>query len=321
MVFGGGEQEHLQFNEDSLWLGDETAMGSYQPFGDLFVDFAPAKATDYRRELNLREAVHTVTFTADGVRYRREVFSSFPDQVLVVRLTASKPGSVTGTVRLTDAHKAKVTTAGNRLTVAGALTNGVKYEAEVLVLPEGGRIADGRFENADAVTILLAAGTSFSGKDPHKQLAAAAGKSFAELRAAHVADYRALFERVELNLGASRSAPTAERLAAYKNGAKDPGLEALLFQYGRYLLIASSRPGDLPANLQGIWNADLKPAWYSRIHDRHQHRDELLAGRDDELAGMRRAVVHVDQPAAGRAEAVRRSAVESETRLDHLLDE
>ena len=190
MVFGGVEQEHLQFNEDSLWLGDEVVMGSYQPFGDLFVEFVTATAENYRRELNLRDAVHTVTYTADGATYRREVFSSFPDQVLVMRLTASRPGRITGSVRLTDAHKADVTVTGNRLTVAGSLTNGVKYAAEALVLTEGGEVSDGRVANADAVTILLAAGTSLSGKDPHRQLTTIAGKPYAELRAAHVADHR-----------------------------------------------------------------------------------------------------------------------------------
>jgi alpha-L-fucosidase 2 len=271
MVFGGITNEHLQFNEDSLWLGDEVQMGSYQPFGDLFADFAPASATDYRRELNLRDAVHAVTFAADGAVYRREVFSSFPDQVLVMRITADKPGRMSGIVRMTDAHQAPVAAGKGRLSAAGALTNGLKYAAEVRVLAEGGTVAaDGgqvAVRGADAVTILLAAATSFHGGDPRKAAAqqadAAAAKPYAALREAHVADHRALFDRVKLDLGPAPDRPTDARLDAYKKGGADPALEALLFQYGRYLMIGSSRPGDLPANLQGIWNADLKPAWYS----------------------------------------------------------
>jgi alpha-L-fucosidase 2 len=272
MIFGGVEKEHLQFNENTLWLGDETAMGSYQPFGDLYVDFAPASATNFRRELNLHEAVHSVSYETDGVTYRREVFSSFPDQVLVLRLTASKPGSVSGTVRLADAHQAAIKVVDNRLILSGAFTNDLKYAAEVQVLNEGGQAtasSDGiTLKNADAVTILLAAGTTFFGKEPRaqvaQQLAAAAGKSFTVLRAAHVTDHRALFDRVQFDLGGGNNLPTDKRLAAYKNknDGQDPALAALLFQYGRYLLIASSRPGGLPANLQGLWNADLKPAWY-----------------------------------------------------------
>ena len=271
MVFGGVTNEHLQFNEDSLWYGDEVQMGSYQPFGDLFVDFAGAAAADYRRELDLGTAVHTVTFESGGVKHRREVFSSFPDQVLVMRWTADRPGAVSGAVRVTDAHKAVVAAAGNRISVDGALTNGLKYAAEVRVVAEGGTVSAAggavTVAGADAVTILLAAGTSFHGKDPRAgaeaQLAAASRKPFAALRAAHVEDHRALFDRVRLDLGAGRDGPTDERLDAVKAGAADPALDALLFQYGRYMMIASSRPGDLPANLQGIWNADLKPAWYS----------------------------------------------------------
>ena len=271
MVFGGVEQEHLQFNENTLWLGDATEMGSYQPFGDLFVDFAPATAQDYRRELDLGQAVHRTRYTADGTTYTREVFSSFPDQVLALRLTTDKPGRLTGTIRLTDAHKAVVRAAGPLLAAEGSFTNGLHYAAHVRVLAEGGQVAaEGgavTVRNADAVTILLAAATSFRGQDPRaeaaRQLAAAAAKPYAALRAAHVADHRALFDRVQLELGPAKGGATDARLEACKKGGADPALEALLFQYGRYLLIASSRPGGLPANLQGIWNADLKPAWYS----------------------------------------------------------
>lgn len=280
MVFGGPEVERLQFNEQTLWLGDEIEMGSYQPFGDLFVEWAHSVPTGYRRELDLSDATHRVTYRDNGTAYRRESFASYPDQVLVMRFTADKPGAHSGVIRLTDAHQAKISADGNRLMSVGKLSNGLDYEAQVWVLQEGGQLAQEgdtlRVVRSNHVTVLLAAGTSFAndpqrnwrGEHPHqrvtRRLEAAAKRTCEQLHAAHTADYRNLFDRVSLDLGAGDSGkPTNERLAARKRGDADPALEALLFQYGRYLLIGSSRPGGLPANLQGIWNADLKPAWYS----------------------------------------------------------
>jgi alpha-L-fucosidase 2 len=284
MIFGGVVQEHIQFNEATLWAGDQTQVGSYQPFGDLYIDFAqPASATPtgYRRELSLDEAVHRLVYTADGVTYRREVFSSYPDKVMVLRLTADRPGSLSGNVRLTDAHKAALTAAANRLSSKGKLANGLAYQAEVRVLNEGGVIeavgGDIKITGADSVTILLTAGTSFynspakawRGEDPaaglQQRLDLAGKKTYDQLKRDHVADYQTLYRRVTLDLAAAPAVelPTDERHAAYgKKGSRDPGFEALVFQYGRYLLISSSRPGGLPATLQGIWNQDLKPAWY-----------------------------------------------------------
>ena len=141
MIFGGLDSEHLQFNEDSLWTGDENDTGNYQAFGDLYVDLGHRGATGYRRELDISQAIHSVSYSLDGVAYRREAFCSFPDQVLVLRLTADKPGRYTGLVRLTDAHHGKITAAGNRLTVVGALVNHLKYEAQVVVLNSGGTLA------------------------------------------------------------------------------------------------------------------------------------------------------------------------------------
>ncbi len=279
MVFGGVEREHIQFNEQTLWLGDEIDMGSYQPFGELFVDFAPASASDYRRELSLDDAIHRVSYSANGVKFLRECFVSQPDQIMVLHFTADKPGNYSGTVQLTDMHKAAIRAEGNKLISTGALTNNLAYEAQVLVLNDGGKVdaSNNRITvtKADGLTILLAAGTSFAndpakgwrGAHPHetvsRQLDAAAKKSFEQLRAAHIADFQNLFSRVKLDLGASPDTSTLDRLDAYKQHKNDPALEALLFQYGRYLLISSSRPGGIPANLQGIWNADLRPAWYS----------------------------------------------------------
>jgi alpha-L-fucosidase 2 len=280
MIFGGTDKERIQFNEQTLWSGDEIKMGSYQPFGDLFIDSPDlAKATGYRRELDLSEAVHQTTFSAKGVKYTREVFSSHPDKVMVIRLSADKPGSISCTIRLTDMHKAKITAAGNTITANGSLENGLVYESRAKVLAEKGTInVSGQNLNlsgADGATILLSAATDFANSPEQKWraekpgpkldriLASASKKPFEKLKADHIADHQSLFGRVIANFGPSRDdLPTDRRLAAYQK-THDPGLDALFFQYGRYLMIASSRPGGLPANLQGIWNQDMKPAWYS----------------------------------------------------------
>ena len=280
MIFGGTTNERVQFNEQTLWLGSETEMGSYQPFGDVLVQWAYAGPTNYRRTLDLADAIHRVSYRDGGVAFQREAFSSFPDQVMVDRFTADQPGNYSGTIRLTDMHRGRITAAGNKITSVGTLTNGLNYEAQLLVLNDGGTLEVSGNEivvsKANRVTLLLAAGTSFAndpmknwrGEPPHQRvtqrLDAAAKKSFDELRAAHIADYQKIFSRVSLNLGAGKvDLPTDVRLAARKGNSSDPAFEALLFQYGRYLLISSSRAGGLPANLQGIWNQDLKPTWYS----------------------------------------------------------
>ncbi|MFM8981401.1 MAG: glycoside hydrolase N-terminal domain-containing protein, partial [Spartobacteria bacterium] len=154
MIFGGVEREQIQFNEDSLWTGDETDTGAYQNFGDLFVEFANdgAQVASYRRELDVARAVHSITYTQGGVNFRREYFASHPANVMVFRFTADKPGALTGAVALADAHKAATSAEGNRLTIKGNLdgytypssgpnanyTIDLNYEAQVLVLNDGG---------------------------------------------------------------------------------------------------------------------------------------------------------------------------------------
>ena len=298
MVFGHVAKEHVQFNEDSLWTGGENpsgnykTMGGYQAFGDLYIELAGATAgssltvSDYRRELDLGRAVHTIAYARGGATYRREVFCSTPDQVMVVRLTADKPGRYTGKVTLTDAHGAKVAADKNTLTAAGALGNGLKHEAQVLVLNAGGSLKAGdgeiAFTGCDSLTLLLAAGTDYlndyrknwRGENPHgrltRQLQAAGKKSYEALKRAHVKDYRSLFARVGLDVGKTpdkrRGAPTDARLAAYRKDGSDRELEALYFQFGRYLLISCSRPGSLPANLQGLWNHRNNAPWHSDYH-------------------------------------------------------
>jgi len=304
MVFGGAEEERLQFNVDSLWTGDENmvgkekgkshnvsylaeGMGFYQKFGDVRIALDGHKgAAEYKRRLDLSRAVHTVTCTMDGVKFTRRTFCSHPAGVAVMRLTASAPGKYSGRVVLEDAHEAKTVADGARLTAAGALKNELAFESQVLVVADGGEVdsKDGilSFKGCDALTVLLAAGTSYvmdpakgwMDEPPHKKVTsridAAAAKDFEKLLREHVADHQALFGRLELDLGdtapGQAALPTDKRIKAHGQGAEDPDLKEMLFQYGRYLLIASSRPGSLPANLQGVWNDSNRPPWHCDYH-------------------------------------------------------
>ena len=295
MVFGGPAQEHIKFNEISLWTGDEENTGAYQAFGDLYVNFdgkdtsqkAPA---DYRRQLDISKAVEQISYTDNATAFKREYFCSFPDKVMVLHYTAGSKAAYSGIIKLTDAHNAVVTANGTSLQISGKLDNGLTYNATALVKTEGGSVvieADEKggsqlhIKQADGFTILLSAATNYSNKrsegwragNPDEKvkqaLSAASAKTYPELLNNHLKDYQDLFGRVALNLGntpAQESAlPTYKRLLAYKTDG-DPQLEALLYQYGRYLLISSSRKGGLPANLQGLWNESNDPPWRSDYH-------------------------------------------------------
>ncbi|HEY5232161.1 MAG TPA: glycoside hydrolase N-terminal domain-containing protein, partial [Verrucomicrobiae bacterium] len=259
-----------------------------QVLGNVFVNLlAHTNSTNYRRDLNLADAVAQVSYSADGVNFQRIFFSSHPAGVTAVQFTADRKGAYTGSIELRDGHNAKVVLNGNRFTVSGALDNGRQYEWQVLLLNHGGTVtadmntARLAFKDCNSLTLLITAGTDYAmdfaknyhGKNPHArvtaQIDAAAKMSFAKLEAAHLKDYHALFNRVSADFGRSTAAQTAlptdrRKLAAFKT--VDPGLEALLFQYGRYLLISCSRPGGLPANLQGLWNDNNQPAWHSDYH-------------------------------------------------------
>ena len=290
MVFGQVAREHLQFNDITLWTGDAHHMGAYQPFGDVFIELAGADrpVRHYRRELRIADGRHLVTYEQGGVRYSREAFASHPAQAIVVQFGADHPRRLTGTIRLADAHGARIAADGERLVASGALPaqdGGMRYASALQVRHHGGRVRakDGVlvFKDCDSLTLVLAAGTSyvaeamrgFQGDDPlprvTAQLDSAAGRPLAQLRAEHERDFQALFGRVALDLGRSapqrRALPTDERLARYTRDGRDPELEALFFQYGRYLLISSSR-NSLPANLQGLWNNSLTPPWNADYH-------------------------------------------------------
>jgi alpha-L-fucosidase 2 len=292
-VYGSIAEERLQFNEDTLWTGDEDDTGRFQNFGEMFIALeghagATPAGSKYRRELDIAKALHTITYEAAGVRYRREYFASHPANVLVFRLAADRKGAYTGTVRLKDAHAGRMTAAGNTITISGKLDGNMSlaYEAQAMVRGEGGSIsaADGivSFKGCDNLVILLDAGTDYLNQrakgwkqeHPHKRiserLAAASKRPFDELLAEHVKDYQSLFDRMVLDLGASpaetHNLTTADRLKRYRENKPDPDLEETLFQHARYLMISSSRPGDMPATLQGVWNPYNHPPWRCDYH-------------------------------------------------------
>jgi len=322
MIFGGANLERLQLNEGTLWAGgpynpvnpeakaalpqirqliNEAKYGEaarlisakvmarplgqmpYQTVGDLVLNFTGStNITDYRRDLDLDTATATVSYTSDGIRYTREIFASAPDNVIVVRLAADKPGSISFTAGLKTPMTATVETDGNDTLVmrgkggdAGGVKGELKFQARVKVMTKGGKIAAESaglsVNNADEVMLLITAATSYKkfddvSGDPEsivqRQLAAAERKSFDELHAAHLADYQALFRRVAIDLGRSDAMklPTDVRIQHFAEG-NDPPLAALYYQFSRYLLISSSRPGGQPAALQGLWNNSKNPPW------------------------------------------------------------
>jgi alpha-L-fucosidase 2 len=268
--------------------------GCYQVLGNLHLNFqyddTNAPVTDYRRELELNDATTCLRFRRDGIEFRREMFVSTPDEVMVLRLGASRPGEISFEMKL-DRPERFETVAGAKddLLMTGQLDNGVdgkgvRYAARVRVVNTGGKVSiQGnvvKVEKADQVVLLITAGTDYHGfagrqtKDPValslKELNRASAKSFDELHAAHVADYQKYFRRVSLRIGPSDAAaglkPTPERTQAMKDGTNDPALAVLYFNFGRYLLISSSRPGGFPANLQGIWAEEIKTPWNGDWH-------------------------------------------------------
>jgi alpha-L-fucosidase 2 len=258
----------------------------YQPLGDLKLDFSAHDiVSNFRRELDLDTAIATVSYVLSGVRFTREVFSSPADQVVVVRLSADRANQINFTATMTSPQRAFMTTErGNTLLLRGqngdafGIQGTLKFEVRARIVLDGGNAlvqSDGiAVRNATSVLVLIAAATSYrSYKDtsgnPTKLSTAyiqqAQRKSFAQLRDAHIKEHQRLFRRVDLNLGITEAAklPTNLRPAKFLEG-DDPQLAELYFQYGRYLLISSSRPGTQPANLQGLWNESMTPPWESK---------------------------------------------------------
>lgn len=351
MIFGGVEEELLQLNESTLWSGgpvktnvnpesqsylpqirkalleeeDYTKANqltkkmqglysqSYLPLGDIVIkqNFNNDKPSAYYRDLNIQNAVATTRFTINGIQYTRKIFTSAPDNIMMVRIFASKKGALTLDVSAKSLLNFNLSTKGNNeLIISGkapananpsyynpkgkqAITyedingcNGMRYQYRINAQSKDGAItttnSDIRIKNATEVLLYIAAATSFNGFDkcPDKEgkdenkitsdlISKAVKKNYSQLYNNHIADFKKYFDRVSFVLKDTTSnnlktkLPSNERLKAYSNGAYDPGIETLYFQYGRYLLISSSRPGGPPANLQGIWNKELRAPWSS----------------------------------------------------------
>ncbi|MET7338014.1 glycoside hydrolase N-terminal domain-containing protein [Nonomuraea sp. NPDC005650] len=325
MVFGNVDTERLQLNEDTVWAGgpydqsnprgaaalgqirqlvfqnqwsqaqtmiDQNLRGTpvgqlaYQPVGDLRLSFGNAAGvSEYNRYLDLTTATTAVSYLQNGVRYRREVLASAPDQVIAIRLTADRPGSITFSATFDSPQRTtRSSPDGTTAALDGisgdmeGVTGSVRFLALARAVVEGGSVSSSggtlQVRSADSATVLISIGSSYLnfrdvGGDyqsiARRHLDAAAGRTYDDLRSRHVADYRRLFGRTTLDLGRTAAAdqPTDVRIAQHAN-TDDPQFSALLFQYGRYLLISSSRPGTQPANLQGIWNDSLTPAWDSK---------------------------------------------------------
>jgi alpha-L-fucosidase 2 len=333
MVFGGIQRERIALNESSFWSGrphdydnpnalqyfprirelvvagkfqeaekmaDEHFYGlppaqqAFQPLGDLLLSFDGVEnSEDYRRELDMETGVARITYRAGDAVFTREVFVSYPNRVMVVRITCDKPGRVSVRAELQSHYLERVTATPGKLVMEGCwqgpITNnwliapvegkGMRFQAELQAQNNGGRseAADNRvsIHGANSVTFIVTAATSFvnyhdiSGHPAatcRKSLSGTEGKDYAALRRRHVEDFQGIMGRVHLEIGdhSQDGKPTDERLKAVRDGQSDPGLEALCFQFGRYLLASSSRAGGQPANLQGMWNEDVSPSWGSK---------------------------------------------------------
>ena len=290
-------------NAEATKLAGETMMGipdrilSYQSLGDLIITTGnQKKVKEYKRWLDLDTGIVGVQYTADYVEHTREVFASHPHDVIVVRWTSDEPGAISTKISLKrldpkqkdiECFDAKCLSKNDDLLILRGQINrphhetgkqvGMKFELQCLALVKGGKTinSDGvmDIQNADEVVLLLTSATDFRGDDPEKKcregLESVRELPYSALKEVHLADHRNLFRRVDIDLGRSdkENLPTDKRLEAVKkNGAHDPQLIATYFQLGRYLLIGSSRPGSMPANLQGLWNHHMNAPWNADYH-------------------------------------------------------
>jgi alpha-L-fucosidase 2 len=298
MFFGDVNREVVQFNEQSLWSGDNNwdgayetgdhGFGSYRNFGEFTIDFNfSGKYENYTRSLDIAKGIHITSFEVNGIRYSREAFASHPNQVMVFNYNASSKKALSGKISLTSAQGAGSIATENGLSFSAEMPNHLKYAAKVFVSNKGGQIrVEGNslvFENCNSLTLFLDARTNYKpdyesdwrGVDPmpvvENELVLAARLGYKKLLDNHIHDITRLTGAASIEIGNSDAAtlalPTDERLKKYVAGGVDPDLEETMFQYGRYLLVSCSRPGGLPANLQGLWNDSNTPAWASDYHN------------------------------------------------------
>lgn len=296
LIFEGKIKEAYELGNKSL-LGTPPRFRSYQTLGDIYLSFdSVASFTDYQRELHLSPGISRTVFTIDGITYTREIFASAHDNIVTIHLTADKPGAINTAIALQRQKDAQVKAEINQLILTGQIvdettdTQGpggehLKFAAKLLVKNKGGELSADtstiQVKGADELTILFTAATDYNldklnfdrNINPlmicNEILNKAENKSIEQIKEAHSKEHQSIFNKLEINLGKSRLAglPTDKRLDSVKNGGNDPGLVVLYFQYGRYLLMGSSRaPGILPANLQGVWNGHFNAPWNSDYH-------------------------------------------------------
>ncbi|MFD2288293.1 glycoside hydrolase family 95 protein [Pedobacter petrophilus] len=344
MIFGRVESELIQLNEETLWTGGPADpnpnpdapkylpevrkqlyagnnreavklmqkmqgpnTNMYQPLANLNLkQKINGTVSNYSRTLNIADAIATTSFTVSDVIYKREIFASFPSQVIVMRLTASKKNALNVSFGLDDELEHQVKTDGNNQIILSGKAritsdersnikpfiysdslhhNGMRYQARLKVIRTDGKLSTDSLLNVKGATeilLMISGATSYNGFDqyPDKDgidekakaltfLNKAASKPYEAIRKSHIEDYQKYFNRLSININNTGNlladVPTDERLKSYKAGKPDFGLEELYFQFGRYLLISCSRPGGIPANLQGIWNASIRPPWRSNF--------------------------------------------------------
>jgi len=281
LLFEGKYKEAEELAQKGI-LGSKpkNPLATYQALGDLYLYFGRQRnISNYKRELDIEDAIARVSYTSGQVNYKREIFSSAPHQAIIIRLTADKPGSISFTTFLSrPGNNATIQSAGNEISLREHIGNGigVKIYTRLKVLPDGGTLSSGddsiRVDKANSVVILITAATDYWGHDPSvitkTQMESVANKQYTDIRSTHIADYQSFFNRVNLDLGSSdgKYFTTDARISAMQNGYVDTDLIELYYQFGRYLLISSSRPGGMPANLQGIWADGLNPPWSADYH-------------------------------------------------------
>jgi alpha-L-fucosidase 2 len=316
MVFGSVEQERIQFNEETLWTGqphdyaneeahlyldeirsllfqgkqkeaEDLAMEkfmsvplrqkAYQPFGDVIIDFENhGSYTNYYRELDLENAICRTTYSIDQTKYTREVFASYPDDVVVIHLQSEGPSNMIFSVGMTSPHEQNSVQVKDGLLIMDVVVEdgGMKGQSQLMVTSDGNiTVQNNRIsvDQADGATIYLTASTNFIKYDElsenplPRNFNALNNRNYEEIKQKHIADFQSLFNRFSLDLGTVQrdTLPTDTRIRQYSEYS-DPQLVSIYVQYGRYLLISSSRPGTYPANLQGIWNHELAPSWDSK---------------------------------------------------------
>ncbi|MBK6284733.1 MAG: glycoside hydrolase family 95 protein [Draconibacterium sp.] len=269
--------------------GANVPFGCFQTLGDLWINFHNNSAYDnYSRELDLNDAVVRVDYSQNGINFQREIFTSYPDQVMVAHFTADKSGQISFSCSMTRPERFQTYSENNQLVMSGTLSDGkggagLQYMARLMAINKSGTVSCNdsvlTIENADEVTLLLSASTDYvlkypeyKGRDYKKltteNLRKASSKNYKELLNVHKKEYQQLFSRVKLDITPNEimPVPTDERVQNFKQSKSDPHLVELMFQYGRYLLISSSRPGTLPANLQGIWANKIQTPWNGDYH-------------------------------------------------------